>query len=86
MYWLIIIAYVIFIPIAVIIVDIVAMVILELQYANEPSDNNLIWTDVLIIFPRNASFREYYVFVSNTAAAASATSQFRCQHDNFWRI
>ena len=33
-----------------------------------------------IIFPRNVSFREYYVFVSN--AAATAASQF-CQRDNF---
>ena len=33
----------------------------------------------IIIFPRNVSFREYYVFVSNAAAASSAaTSQFRC--------
>ena len=32
-----------------------------------------------IIFPRNASFQEYYVFVSNAAAA----SQFLCQRDNF---
>ena len=31
------------------------------------------------IFPRNVNFREYYVFVSNPAAA----SQFRCQHDTF---
>ena len=28
---------------------------------------------IIIIFPRNASFREYYVFVRN-AAAASATA------------
>ena len=49
---------------------------------------------VIIIFPRNVSFREYYVFVSNAAAAASpaaslaasAASQFRFQRDNFWRI
>ena len=34
----------------------------------------------VIIFPRNASFREYYVFVRNAAAAAVA-SQFRCQRD-----
>ena len=34
-----------------------------------------------IIFPRNASFREYYVFVLAAAAAL-----FRCQRDNFWRI
>ena len=45
----------------------------------------------VIIFTRNVSFREYYVFVSNAAAtaaaaAAAATSQFRCQRDNFWRI
>ena len=41
----------------------------------------------VIIFPRNASFREYYVFVSNAAAAAaSAESQFRCQRNNFWSI
>ena len=35
----------------------------------------------IIIFPRNVSFRGYYVFVSNAAAAAappSAASQFRC--------
>ena len=32
---------------------------------------------VLIIFPRNVSFRGYYVFVSNAAATAAA-SQFRC--------
>ena len=31
-------------------------------------------------------FREYYVFVSNAAAASSAASQFRCQRDNLWRI
>ena len=44
---------------------------------------------VVIIFPRNVSFREYYVFVSNAAAAAwaaawsaAAASQF-CQRDNF---
>ena len=39
----------------------------------------------LIIFPRNVHFREYYVFVSNAAAAAAwfaAASQF-CQRDNF---
>ena len=35
----------------------------------------------IIIFPRNASFREFYVFVSN-AAAASAALQFRYQRDN----
>ena len=42
----------------------------------------------LIIFPRNTSLREYFVFVSNTAAVASAAaaSQFRCKYDNFWRI
>ena len=40
-------------------------------------------TDV-IIFPRNVSFREYYVFVSNAAASAPSTaSQFRCQRDAF---
>ena len=33
---------------------------------------------IIIIFPRNVSFREYYVFISNAAAA----SQF-CQRDNF---
>ena len=41
----------------------------------------------LIIFQRNASFWEYYVFISNAATAAFATvSQFCCQRDNFWRI
>ena len=34
---------------------------------------------IIIIFPRNASFREYYVFVSNAGAA----SQFRCQRNTF---
>ena len=34
-------------------------------------------TNIIIIFPRNVSFRGYYVFVSNAAAAAAA-SQFRC--------
>ena len=38
---------------------------------------------IIIIFPRprNVSFREYYVFVINAAAAAtwSAATQFRCQ-------
>ena len=40
----------------------------------------LCWIYLVIIFPRNVSFREYYVFVSNAAATAS---QFRCQRDNF---
>ena len=34
---------------------------------------------VIYIFQRNANFREYYAFVSNSAA----TAQFRCQRDNF---
>ena len=55
-----------------------------------------LYFDVIIIFPRNVRFREYYVFVSNAAAAAAvwsaawsatwfAASQFRCQRDNFWK-
>ena len=38
----------------------------------------------VIIFPRNVSFRQYYVFVSNAAAewSTAAAAQF-CQRDNF---
>ena len=55
---------------------------------------NVAFLDIISItrynyIPENISFQEYYVFVSNAAAASgsrSAASQFRCQRDNFWRI
>ena len=55
--------------------------LMNYKWINRPQNGKIIID--LIIFPRNANFREYYVFVSNAAAAAAAASQFRCQRDNF---